>query len=254
MGTCCFTPRKTHFLWWYWLLLASVVGIPMLLAALYVFDGGDWTEEEMLCRGRRAGRVFWIATLVLLWLETTFGIYVISAMVEWSIRGVPVAPGSPTTVVSDGDYEVTAVCLLFDFVCCFLMANLAVALAHKRMDGLARAMVTLAFLILWALVSAFSWLLNPLGLLLIPGVNLEGFYPFMLCLMFAVMLVPAHFWRLFIAKPEPATARRAFAAFLVSSVLFYGVARYGQVAHFYIYDLARGKAPTAAEAAPYRMN
>ncbi len=36
MGACCFTPKRTQFLWWYWLVLASIVGIPMLLAAWYI--------------------------------------------------------------------------------------------------------------------------------------------------------------------------------------------------------------------------
>jgi hypothetical protein len=33
MGSCCFTPSKRDFLWWYWLLLASIVGIPMTMCA-----------------------------------------------------------------------------------------------------------------------------------------------------------------------------------------------------------------------------
>ena len=36
MGGCCFSPRPRQLLWWYWLLLFSVVGIPMLIAALYI--------------------------------------------------------------------------------------------------------------------------------------------------------------------------------------------------------------------------
>ena len=36
MGGCCFTPRKTQLLWWYWFLLFSVVGVSMFIAAVYV--------------------------------------------------------------------------------------------------------------------------------------------------------------------------------------------------------------------------
>ena len=39
MGSCCFTPTKRDFLWWYWLFLVSIVGIPMLLAVWYVSQG-----------------------------------------------------------------------------------------------------------------------------------------------------------------------------------------------------------------------
>jgi len=51
MGSCCFTPRKSHFLWWYWLALATVIGAPMLLAAWYVANRVDVP---------RAGRPFLI--------------------------------------------------------------------------------------------------------------------------------------------------------------------------------------------------
>ena len=55
MGVCCFAPKKTEFLWWYWLLLASVVGIPMFLAALYVARKADSEEQKSRispCRAR----------------------------------------------------------------------------------------------------------------------------------------------------------------------------------------------------------
>ena len=45
MGSCCFTPRRTQFLWWYWLLLASIVGIPMFLACWYVARHTTADEE-----------------------------------------------------------------------------------------------------------------------------------------------------------------------------------------------------------------
>ena len=46
MGGCCFVPSKRHLLWWYWLLLTSIVGIPMLLAVLYVRGRTAVDEEE----------------------------------------------------------------------------------------------------------------------------------------------------------------------------------------------------------------
>ena len=58
MGGCCYTPTKKDFLWWYWLLLASIVGIPMLLAVLYVGRYPKADEEEKKRRGKRAA---WIS-------------------------------------------------------------------------------------------------------------------------------------------------------------------------------------------------
>jgi len=57
MGSACYTPLKREFLWWYWLLLASVVGIPMFLAAWYISHRGG-TEEDRLRLGLVASRVF----------------------------------------------------------------------------------------------------------------------------------------------------------------------------------------------------
>jgi len=61
MGGCCFTPRKTQLLWWYWLLLFSVVGIPMFAAALYVqrASGRGILDRRDV---RRASCLFWLGT------------------------------------------------------------------------------------------------------------------------------------------------------------------------------------------------
>jgi len=58
MGGCCFTPRKTQLLWWYWLVLFSVVGVPMFAAALYVQRA---SSRGILDRRdvRRASCLFW---------------------------------------------------------------------------------------------------------------------------------------------------------------------------------------------------
>jgi hypothetical protein len=60
MGGCCYTPRRTQILWWYWLLLASVVGIPMLIACWYVERHRGQEDQAQL--GRQAARLFWGGT------------------------------------------------------------------------------------------------------------------------------------------------------------------------------------------------
>ena len=63
MGTCCYSPKRSEFLWWYWLLLASVVGVPMFLACRYV-ERRAATEHETVELGRPASRVFWASALL----------------------------------------------------------------------------------------------------------------------------------------------------------------------------------------------
>src|SRR2546426_225383 len=79
MGTCCFTPRRTQFLWWYWLLLASIVGIPMLLACWYVARHPATDEGTMETVGRKAARIFWGGVLLSA---------LIAAVVSWKVYGV----------------------------------------------------------------------------------------------------------------------------------------------------------------------
>ncbi len=63
MGSCCFTPKKTQFLWWYWLLLFSIVGIPMFLAALYI-ERRSRTEGPDKKYALRASSIFWGSTII----------------------------------------------------------------------------------------------------------------------------------------------------------------------------------------------
>ena len=64
MGSCCFTPTKRDFLWWYWLLLASIVGIPMLAAVLYVSQFPAADDRQNKLRGRQAALIFWVGTVL----------------------------------------------------------------------------------------------------------------------------------------------------------------------------------------------
>jgi hypothetical protein len=44
--SCCFTPAKKDFQWWDCLLLASIVGIAMLVAVLYVASMGRYNRRS----------------------------------------------------------------------------------------------------------------------------------------------------------------------------------------------------------------
>ena len=78
MGSCCFTPTKRDFLWWYWLLLASIVGIPMLLAVLYVARHPGTDEETKKRRGRRAAWIFWAGT----WVVAVSIFFIVDALLK----------------------------------------------------------------------------------------------------------------------------------------------------------------------------
>lgn len=84
-------------------------------------------------------------------------------------------------------------------------------------------------------------------------VNLDSFYPLVAALMFIICFVMAWHWRGFLDLPCPLTARRALAGFIIGTFLFFLAARYGNLAHFYLYNLARGHLPDAAAAWPYKM-
>jgi len=46
MGGCCYTPRKTDFVWWYWLVLTLVFCIPMTVAAWVMQKGYEPSKGE----------------------------------------------------------------------------------------------------------------------------------------------------------------------------------------------------------------
>lgn len=98
MGSCCFTPRRTQVLWWYWLLMASIVGIPMLLACLYVARQKPGDEQAQQKVGRTAVLIFWAGTVVSTALAIcgTFFLHgwLYQHNVNWGQQGSPRFDGS----------------------------------------------------------------------------------------------------------------------------------------------------------------
>ena len=238
MGSCCFTPKKTHFLWWYWLGLASIVGIPMLLAARYVARRRAAGDTDLAAAGRRASRIFWWNTCVFLVLGIALGCWLASSMATIFSR-------------ETFKYGTTFYVLALEFFCCFFMTNVATRYAKGR-SQFKNGLIVLGILGIWLLLSVFTWLANPLNLLLLPlmfshghfWVNLDSYYPFVAVLMFTVCLAMAWLWRGFLERPIPQTARRALAGFVVGAFLFFLTARYGNLCHFIFTTWRAATCPT----------
>jgi hypothetical protein len=244
MGSCCYTPRKSHFLWWYWLLLASIVGIPMLIAALYVArkrSASDAGTEEI---GRKAGRLFWFLTAL------TF--------IGGAISGAILVQRAVTAMHSNLGafrYAGTFYLLVLEFLCCFILANFANRLSRRAGRIPERLAIVAGFLGLWIVVNPVANIINPgeiLAFFTLGPPDADAVRPAVSALFFAACWIPAHCWQEFLHRPVRRTAWQALGAFVLASFLFYGAARYGTLGHYYAYNLARGTTPTVAEAAPYK--
>jgi len=215
MGSCCFTPSKRDFLWWYWLLLASIVGIPMLLAVLYVRrnPGAEGeSEEEKRKRGRIAARIFWCGSLfvaigtfllanvilTLIWPDE-HGKSVFAWVGYWSWEGYQYSLG----------YRVLAI----QFFLAFVMANFAND-AVRRKRWYARLPLLLCFVLLHLVVVFCAAV--PFSR---PAINVMQF---MAC------MLPAHYWGRFKDSPTQRTAWTALAGFVAGAGLFFVVSYYGE--------------------------
>ena len=87
MGGCCYTPRRTDFLWWYWLVLTFVFCVPMTLAALVVKRARNLIDtqgqpatvdsQQLRKRSRQAFKVFLVAWMASTALALVVGWFVI---------------------------------------------------------------------------------------------------------------------------------------------------------------------------------
>lgn len=241
MGTCCFTPKKTHFLWWYWLVLASVIGIPMLLAALYVKRRrARGYGPERAAYG--AERLFWIlsAGMVIVVSTVAFG------------GNVLFHAGYDTDPIVAEKRALTFHVFVLNFLVCFFLASIAVTPRASRLISNA---VMFFCCVMWVLIEPFAILVHPLDSLVIFAFDGYLDYPnySTSCLMFAACLPAAWGWWHFLHESTPRTARRALALLVLSCALFYGAAKYGNTAHLYAHRLARGHTPTAEEVDEYSM-
>ena len=224
MGGCCFAPKKTQFLWWYWLLLFSIVGIPMFLAALYIErrsrTGGPEKKYAL-----RASSIFWGSTII----SCVLCIFLIGFFAGVSSRfGLFI--GNLGALVK----------LLVLFVFCMMFATAAAKAVAKRDRPGRRIAVLLGYLFGWALVIVGPKLLSLWGMRpfyfsveMLPVILME----------FAVCMLPAHYWNRFSVSPSKKSARMFLMALLAGTFLFWLVAQCGDVVHMHFYQSVRGEQP-----------
>ena len=198
MGGCCYAPSKREFLWWYWLLLASVVGIPMFLAAWYVARK-ESSEEEKRELGKKASIVFLVATVISFALAVTLGCCIAKHMDYLSLVG--------------------------GFLIAVILANGAAKALRKNTTISGRIFPVLGHLLLWSLVCAIDavFLGDMVGLDsgrpgVLPIYSLPAFFS-----VFAVCMLPAFCWSRFVDSPTTRNARQFLLGIVVGAFLFWAV-------------------------------
>ena len=209
MGGCCFTPTKRDFLWWYWLLLASIVGIPMLVAVLYVAWHPEADDEAKRRRGDVAAWIFWIGTFLV-------------AMGAFAATRVALLAVYPYPESSDGlsawfwhgrDCWEGWWCLAVQFFLATVFAVWADVLSRKG-KWLERV-----FMIVLCIVP-YLFIVLVLGVYFLrPAINV---------MQFLACMLPAHYWGNFKASSDSRNARKALAAFLIGATLFFVVSYFGE--------------------------
>lgn len=252
MGSCCFTPRKYNFLWWYWLLLASIVGIPMLLAALYMqrqkrkieAAGGansptEDIEDRLHQAGKKAGRIFWIWTYV------------------FCTAGLIAIPG-----LEFGQNH-TVYLLIWEFFVSLLIANLAIASSRKRKSIWAQVKIRVVALVVAVVANLLAGMASPIfivyslySLLTMDLMDVIPPFadpprPFIIVLTFACCWFAMHHWRNFIDQPTRRNIWRSIGALVVAAILYCGIERYGNVTHYYVHEVAHLRVPAADTARNY---
>lgn len=203
MGSCCFTPTKRDFLWWYWLFLVSIVGIPMLLAVWYVSRGSNDDEQEKLQRGKVAAKIFWWGTFVV-GLSTFFLVFKLLDVIY---------PNDDGYVWRQHNYYAGYFALALQFCIAMVAANGANSLVRKR-PLLVR--IPLVVLCLGLFLMAVASITSPFHR---PAINL---------MQFLVCMLPAHYWGVFKDTPDTGRAWKAFWAFLAAAALFFLVSYFGE--------------------------
>jgi len=192
MGVCCFAPKKTEFLWWYWLLLASVVGIPMFLAALYVARKAD-SEEQKRAAGKKAWWIFLGAAVASFCLATT-GVLIVSRDVAF----LPVALG---------------------YLAGIMVTNGANDFARRSGRISFRILAVVGFLAGWYVL----WMIGPWGAYRPQSWSLAPALEFLVC------MLPAQAWGMFTLSSTCRNACLFLAALVAGAFLYWAVVRYGDV-------------------------
>jgi hypothetical protein len=216
MGGCCFTPKKTQLLWWYWLLLFSIVGIPMFVAALYVRRAARHGVVEPW-QVRRASRIFWLGACIPVVL--LFALMFRKQRIPWPERC--------------GEMFAYAVGFLF---------WLAIAVGAAKLTEKAQCRYTGAAVVACcAMVPAIAtWLPY---VLLMPvlsysiGVQPMGVMKFLVC------MLPAHYWYRFTVSPSTKRAWLFLGALAIGTALFWVVSQYGYDVHVFLFRRLWGLRP-----------
>jgi hypothetical protein len=207
MGACCYSPTKNQFLWWYWLLLTSIVGIPMLLAVLYVASAPAGDEEARKRRGKTAAWIFWIGTVAV--AIATF--FVVDSVLMAGRSGNPGDESFWIFLYSWG-WEVLAI-QFFLATAATIVAEGAVRKRHWHRRVPLFVICVAAYLLL-------------LVMLYFAGIGFRR--PAIHGMQFLACMLPAHYWGIFKESPEPRHAWKVLGAFLVGAGLFFFVSYFGE--------------------------
>jgi hypothetical protein len=208
MGGCCYSPTKRDFLWWYWLLLASIVGIPMLLAVLYVVWWPAADEDAKRERGKTAAWIFWIGTF----LVAITAFYTVDAILR------------PLYIDEHGRFDWGNAAhnqwrgwwaLAVQFFFATVMANLTNDWTRKENRWYLRVLFTLLGI---GMFLSFLTVDHEVSFRR-PAINV---------MQFMVCMLPAHYWGKFKDVPDARHAWWALLAFLVASPLMFLVGYFGE--------------------------
>ncbi len=210
MGSCCYTPTKKDFLWWYWLLLVSIVGIPMLLAVLYVAWHPDMDDEAKRRRGERAAGIFWVGTFC-----AAIALFFIVNVVLGMIYPGETAYGYSFNSWRHNDCFSGWMALAVQFFFATVAANGTNSLVRKR-----RWQVRIPLFVMCVGLYVVFMALCP--------VELRFRRPAIHVMQFMVCMLPAHYWGGFKDSPDTGHAWKALWAFLVAASLFFWVSYFGE--------------------------
>jgi len=207
MGGCCFTPRKTQLLWWYWLLLFSIVGIPMFAAALYARHAARHGLVEPW-QARRASRIFWLGACFSVAL-----VGLVLLLVGFETRRLP------------GESYWNAVTFAVSFLFWLVVAVGAAKLTEKAEPRYARMAVVACCAIIPAAVTWLPYALLSAGVQRGIGLLPIGVMKFLAC------MLPAHYWYRFTVAPGTKRAWLFLGALALGTALFWVVSQYGFAMH-----------------------
>ena len=140
--------------------------------------------------------------------------------------------------------------LMPEFFVCFWIANQALKKCRLYETWQSRVFTATVFFVIWFLTDAFA--LNATLSILMAGDAFDSYRPVNSTLMFMICWIGAHFWREFQDRPSFRAAWRFAGTFLLTCVLFQGIAQFATLGHYYAYRATRGQIPTTVEAQPYK--